>query len=146
MATVLRIASRDVLMSDERIARFHAKHTTGGGCHQWLGGTDPEGYGKHKVGKGNLFMAHRIAYMLANGPIESDQQLDHTCRNTSCVNPDHLEQVTPKVNTQRSIRVSGPTCRNGHERNSVNVYITPAGVRQCRVCHRAAVERHRHAA
>ncbi|WP_372453667.1 HNH endonuclease [Mycolicibacterium goodii] len=78
--------------------------------------------------------------------LPSAQQLDHTCRNTSCVNPDHLEPVTPKVNTQRSIRVAGPTCRNGHERNEANVYITPAGTRQCRQCRRRAQERYRHAA
>jgi len=34
----------------------------------------------------------------------SGLQLDHLCHNTKCINPDHLELVTPKQNSQRRYR------------------------------------------
>jgi hypothetical protein len=35
------------------------------------------------------------------GPIPSGMQIDHLCRNTLCVNPDHMEVVTNAENGRR---------------------------------------------
>jgi hypothetical protein len=47
------------------------------------------------------YLAHRYFYETHRGPIPNGAVLDHTCRNTICVNPDHLEVVTTAINTQR---------------------------------------------
>lgn len=59
------------------------------------------GYGVVRVG-GRDLLAHRWEYERANGPIPEGLQLDHLCQVRECVNPDHLEPVTPKENTRRS--------------------------------------------
>jgi hypothetical protein len=59
------------------------------------------GYGKITV-KGKNFLAHRWYYEQAHGPIPEGLQLDHLCQNRDCVNPDHMEPVTPLENTRRS--------------------------------------------
>jgi|SRR5215471_5754176 len=49
-------------------------------------------------------LAHRYAYEYYNGPISPGMVIDHVCGITHCVNPDHLEEVTPKENQFRRRR------------------------------------------
>lgn len=51
--------------------------------------------------RGRLRLAHRVAYEWQYGSIPDGLQIDHLCKVTSCVNPDHLEAVTAAVNSQR---------------------------------------------
>ena len=51
-------------------------------------------------------MAHRFAYEWLVGPIPADHDLDHLCGNSLCVNPAHLEPVTPWENRRRAARAS----------------------------------------
>ena len=60
-----------------------------------------KGYGRFNGGQGRIVEAHRFAYELAKGAIPSGLVLDHLCRVTSCVNPDHLEPVTIAENVDR---------------------------------------------
>jgi hypothetical protein len=46
--------------------------------------------------------AHRHVYEQLRGPIPPGAVLDHTCEVTDCVNPWHLDVVTPNENTRRS--------------------------------------------
>lgn len=48
-----------------------------------------------------LTSAHRASYLVFRGALRGSLQIDHLCCNKSCVNPDHLEQVTVAVNIQR---------------------------------------------
>jgi hypothetical protein len=62
-----------------------------GSCWQWMGTLDTGGYGQISSG-GQLCLVHRLVYEWVRGPV--DLELDHLCRNRTCVNPAHLEPVT----------------------------------------------------
>jgi hypothetical protein len=72
------------------------------GCHLWTAFVDRDGYGKFQ-GRG----AHRWYYEMIVGLVPAGFELDHLCRKRSCVNPDHLEVVTHKVNMNRGIWPNG---------------------------------------
>lgn len=50
---------------------------------------------------GRTFCAHRLLYELLVEPVPDDLQMDHLCRTPTCVNPSHLEPVTPRENVRR---------------------------------------------
>lgn len=47
--------------------------------------------------------AHRVAYEEFRGPIPEGLEIDHRCRNPMCINPEHLEAVTPQENKARRV-------------------------------------------
>ncbi len=111
-----------------------------GGCVLWAGATDPKGYGKISM-NGRSQLVHRVMYEMFAGPIPDGLQLDHLCRVRHCANVDHLELVTPRVNTLRGIGVSAVNavrthCPEGHAYDEANTYRSPCGDRYCRACHR----------
>lgn len=107
-------------------------------CWEWQGGTTPLNYGRVCINYQYLY-AHRVAYTLLIGPIDDGIVLDHLCRNPRCVNPDHLEAVTHKVNVHRG---AGPAarnakktvCKHGHPLTGYNLKIGYKGTRMCRIC------------
>lgn len=115
-----------------------------GGCWLWQGyksGRPRFEYGSFSLPEYGTARAHRVAYALAGGDFSADQQLDHLCRTTLCVNPAHLEPVSSKENTLRGV---GPTavnarknrCTRGHPLSGDNLFYN-RGWRICKTCHYA---------
>lgn len=71
------------------------------GCWVWQRAISESGYGQIPAGKSRHLSAHRVVYERHKGPIPAGAHLDHTCRNPSCVNPNHLEPTTSAENTRR---------------------------------------------
>ena len=120
------------------------------GCWLWTSTISRTGYGKI-WNNGRLVLAHRYAYEMAKGPIPEGLQVDHTCSVTCCVNPEHLEAVTPRENCRRTIdRGRGNNgqsvkthCPAGHPYAGDNLYESSNGHRHCRACgarHKRAYE------
>lgn len=99
-----------------------------------------DGYGRFSVG-GKIWYAHRVAYEALVGPIPQGLMIDHLCRNRSCVNVEHMEPVTNRVNILRGDTVTAANaakthCPQGHEYTPENTHLHgPNGTgRRCRTC------------
>lgn len=125
--------------------RFWAKvQIQPGNCWLWHGARDRLGYGRLDV-NGKTILAHRWAYEYFIGPIVDGWELDHLCRNPSCVRFDHLEPVPHQINMQRGEGFSGQNfrkthCPQGHPYSGDNLLIR-GGTRQCRICKNASNRR-----
>lgn len=122
----------------------HIEHAANG-CWIWLRAKRPEGYGTLDAAvegkKYQTHAAHRVSYIVFRGPIPSGLEIDHLCRQPSCINPDHLEVVTRRENVLRSrsfaaINSRKKSCKSGHPLSGENLYLRPNGARVCRTCQR----------
>lgn len=129
---------------DEAV-RFWSKVDITDGCWEWTGAKDERGYGRLMVmtpeGRRPRF-AHRIGFLETVGSLP-DEELDHLCRNPSCVRSDHLEPVSHAENVRRGEAGrkwrEKTHCPSGHAYTAENVYSPPSrpNARYCRACHQA---------
>lgn len=138
-------------MTVRDLIRFTAKYVIdANGCWCWTAAKSRPGYGYFYF-DGHLRLAHRIAYEHWTGPIPDGKEIDHVCRNRSCVNPAHLEAISHLANIRRSdvipararahmkdvhaARRQNPRCRKGH--------LFGENRRRCMVCYRISQRRWR---
>lgn len=113
------------------------KITVTGFCWLWGGTVSDSGYGYSALNRKSR-IAHRHVYELLVGPIPEGLHLDHLCRVRHCVNPDHLEPVTPKENLMRGFTHARTNsekthCAQGHEYSEANTYYDKTQ-RSCKAC------------
>ncbi|MFF7795635.1 HNH endonuclease [Streptomyces sp. NPDC007991] len=111
------------------------------GCWIYTGHLDRYGYGRISY-EGKSREAYRIAYEHSVGPVPAGMELDHLCRVRQCVNPNHLEAVSPATNKLRSNSFGGvnarkTACVHGHPYTSENTgYQNNGKYRYCKECRR----------
>jgi len=124
---------------EQRLARFVANVIfDSSGCWIWKGLVGNEGYAAFFAGR--YHAGHRWLYEVTTSPVPRGLQLDHLCRLRRCVNPDHLEPVTPRENVLRSnglaaINARKTHCKRGHPFDKTNTEVRLHGKgRSCRRC------------
>ncbi len=142
--------TEDPSISYQLLQRFWSKvdRSVSGGCWQWIAARDGQGYGAFSLGSRSdgtdrIGLAHRIAFEFKHGKIPVGLQIDHLCRNRSCVNPAHMETVTSRENVLRGQGVTSrhakqTECVRGHPLDGSNLLLsarTREG-RRCRECNR----------
>jgi hypothetical protein len=118
------------------------------GCITWTGGraatnkNTRAGYGQISIAGSKVYI-HRLMYELFVGPIPADYEVDHTCFNTLCGSPDHLEAVTAEENHRRWAATI-THCKFGHLFTAENTYDRGQRGRRCRRCHLDDMRRRYH--
>ncbi len=112
-------------------------------CWLWVGQLSNKGYGLiyagafalpgRSIGKRG---AHVVIWEMLRGPVPDGLQLDHLCRVRECVNPAHLEPVTPSENQRRAAAALTGCRKFNHPWIERNTYTDRYGRRRCRECAR----------
>lgn len=114
------------------------------GCWEWQGAMDKLGYGFIRM-PDRVHLVHRVVWRALVAPLTLGLTLDHLCRNASCCNPRHLEEVTQRENVLRGLAPSAVHARKTHcirghlfDESNTRIYVKKNGrkARVCRSCKR----------
>lgn len=131
-------------MTDAELARYRSKLSPPNerGCILWHGTIQSAGYGQFWIRR-KAVLAHRIAVWISGRETPKGMHVDHLCRTPACVNPDHLEVVTPRENHLRGVGIGALNvikthCPKGHalEAGNLDAYALKSRRRACQECMR----------
>lgn len=71
-----------------------------GECWLWPYAINSQGYGQLQISK-KRYEAHKWMFEQIKGPVPHKSELDHICRQRSCINPEHLQPVSHAENCRR---------------------------------------------
>jgi len=115
----------------ERFMSFVKKQQNG--CWEWQGYLDKDGYGTFLLLR-KPRRAHRVSYYAHCGKKPDKLTVHHKCKNTSCVNPKHLELMTKKENNLLSNNVGAINARKTHCKNGHKFNKKYGKQRYCSIC------------
>ena len=121
-----------------------------GNCQEWEGERFPSGYGYVSSAERREYgtpLAHRVAWIKANGPIPDGMKILHSCDNPPCVNLAHLSVGTQSKNIADAVargrithlgkaQRSRTHCARRHAFTPENTRVNTDGSRSCRTCRR----------
>lgn len=125
--------------------RFWAKVRKSDRCWIFTGTLAGFGHGHFWTGR-RMERAHRISWLLSNGPIPEKMCVCHRCDVPACVRPDHLFLASKADNARdmykkhRDSQSRKEQCKNGHPFNAENTY-RRGQWRMCRACTRERMRR-----
>lgn len=132
----------------EPVCRFfhHVHLNEETGCWEWTSTKNTSGYGCFGAGeKYSRHPAHRWIWIYLHGPLTRQFELHHFyCENPSCVNPYHVEALTPVAHCiyrspshPASVNSRKTHCKHGHLFDEKNTWLDiNDGSRHCRACDR----------
>lgn len=106
------------------------------GCWNWNLSIGNHGYGQASqpaLFGGRVALAHRMSFAAFVSTPDKKNQIDHICKNKICVNPEHLEEVSQRLNVRRQFGGTEDVtrCRRNHEPNWKT---NSAGYAECATC------------
>jgi hypothetical protein len=111
------------------------------GCWIYTGTLDSHGYPQRIMVNYRRILPQHWMVEQVGRPVPKGLTTDHLCKTPRCINPDHLEVVSRRINTLRSDNPAAQNarkthCLRGHELAGSNLYVTPDERRQCKTCRR----------
>ena len=112
------------------------------GCLEWTGATNDCGYGRISF-HGRPMRTHRLAWILANGPIPDGMGVLHHCDNPPCCDVEKCLFLGTQAVNLGDMAAKGRAvgwnkakthCPQNHAYDEANTYVRPDGGRDCRSC------------
>lgn len=112
------------------------------GCWIWQGQRANNGYGSTNY-RGKTKILHRMMYKVFHQrDLRDNEYVCHSCDVKLCCNPMHLwigsnsDNVKDSARKGRHAEVKVTHCPRNHPYDAENTYITPRGLRNCKLCAR----------
>lgn len=118
----------NINLSPANLSRFWVKVQKGDGCWEWSATKNNRGYGMVGINY-HHYLAHRISYLIHNGPFQKRAKVLHKCDNPKCVNPEHLFLGSMKDNTKDMLEKG----RGAVGTRSIHAKVTEDDVLQMRI-------------
>jgi len=93
------------------------------GCWSWKRKLMKNGYASLNQGRTKVILAHRLSWMIHNGPIINNSFVLHKCDNPPCSNPEHLFLGTPKDNSDDMISKNRKKVSSGIKHYNVKLTV-----------------------